>query len=157
ASAIYHLTKASPETIMWLRRFDHAAIYMMIAGTYTPFLYNVMDDDRRWLLLVVIWVAAIAGAIYKLLFLREGGFLSLVCYVATACLGVFVLPQAFAILPPSATALIIAGCVFYVIGVFVFGLEKPNFHPYFGHHELWHMLVLIGTAFHFAVILRYIV
>lgn len=157
ASATFHLTKASDAVLLWLKRVDHAAIYLMIAGTYTPFLYNVLDSNLRWWLLAVVWLLATAGAVYKLLFLQHSGLVSLLYYVAMGCVGILVAPQAFRVLPTGAIILILLGGTFYLAGAVIFGLEKPNFHRHFGHHEIWHLLVLAGSFAHFAAILFYIV
>lgn len=156
ASATFHLTKASDNILLWLRRLDHAAIYLMIAGTYTPFIYNVLDSSLRWWLLAVVWLLAAAGIAYKLLFLNDSGLISLICYVAVGCVGLLVVPQTVSALPVGAIILIISGGAFYLVGAVIFGLEKPNFHRYFGHHELWHIFVLGGSLMHFAAILFYI-
>ena len=66
ASAVYHLANGSERKILWLRRLDHAAIYILIAGTYTPFCYNVLDGHLRWLMLGLVWGLAIIGVLYKL-------------------------------------------------------------------------------------------
>ena len=89
ASAIFHLIKTSDEKLLWLRRFDHAAIYVLIAGTYTPLFYNLLDGSFRWWLLVIVWIAALAGAAYKLFFLQDSGLLSLACYVIVGSIGIF--------------------------------------------------------------------
>jgi hemolysin III len=156
ASATFHLTKTSPEKLLWLRRFDHAAIYLLIAGTYTPLFYNVLEDSLRWWLLVIVWVVALAGAAYKLFFLKDSGLLSLACYVIVGSIGVVSAPQTLKALPSGAIILIAIGVIFYLIGVVIFGLEKPNFYRHFGHHEIWHLLVMAGSFVHFIAILLYI-
>jgi hemolysin III len=156
ASATFHLTKTSAEKLLWLRRFDHAAIYLLIAGTYTPLFYNVLDGSLRWWLLIIVWIAALAGAVYKLFFLEDSGLLSLACYVLVGCIGVVSAPQTLRVLPAGAIILIAIGVIFYLIGVVVFGLEKPNFYHHFGHHELWHLLVMGGSSVHFIAIVLYI-
>ena len=109
ASATFHLTKASDGMLLWLRRLDHAAIYLMIAGTYTPFIYNVLDSSLRWWLLAVVWLLAAAGIAYKLLFLEDSGLISLICYVAVGCVGVLFAPQTLSVLPFGAFVLIVMG------------------------------------------------
>ncbi|MBZ0280662.1 MAG: hemolysin III family protein [Anaerolineae bacterium] len=157
ASAVYHLANGSEHMILWLRRIDHAAIYILIAGTYTPFCYNVLDGHFRWLMLGLVWGLAIVGVLYKLLFLNDGGYLSLIFYVAMGWVGIIALPEALRLLPPSVIVLILSGGALYMIGAVIFGIEKPNLHPYFGHHEIWHLLVLGGSAFHFVAVLRCVV
>lgn len=154
ASAVYHLANGSERLILWLRRLDHAAIYLLIAGTYTPFCYNVLDGNLRWLMLILVWGLAVVGVCYKLLFLRDGSYLSLIFYVAMGWVGIIALPEALRLLPISVIVLILSGGAMYMIGAVIFGLEKPNFHPHFGHHEIWHLLVLGGSAFHFVAVLR---
>jgi hemolysin III len=156
ASALFHLTKASDGKLLWLRRFDHAAIYVMIAGTYTPLFYNVLDDSLRWWMLASVWGIALAGTIYKLCFLRDSGLPSLVTYVLIGCIGLISAPQTLRVLPAGAVLLIAAGGICYLTGVVIFGLEKPNFHRHFGHHEIWHLLVMAGSLVHFVAILVYI-
>ncbi|MEO8609802.1 MAG: hemolysin III family protein [Chloroflexota bacterium] len=156
ASATFHLIKTTPEKLLWLRRFDHAAIYLLIAGTYTPLFYNLLEGSFRWWLLVVVWIVALAGAAYKLFFLQDSGLLSLACYVIVGSIGVVSIPQTLRVLPSGAIILIAIGVFFYLIGVVVFGLEKPNFYRYFGYHEIWHLLVMAGSFIHFIAILLYI-
>jgi len=156
ASATFHLTKTSPGKLLWLRRFDHAAIYVMIAGTYTPLFYNLLEGSMRWWLLVIVWLVALGGTAYKLLFLNDSGLLSLACYVIVGCIGLISAPQTLRVLPLDAILLIAIGASFYLIGVVVFGLEKPNFYQHFGHHEIWHLLVMAGSFVHFIAILIYI-
>ncbi len=158
ASTTFHLVKGSERTVLFLRRLDHAAIYVMIAGTYTPIIYNVLPGMWRWHMLLLIWGLAVTGIVYKLLFLRGNrNHLSTLLYVAMGWLAVFVLPHAFHLLPSGALALIFAGGAVYSVGAVVFALEKPNFHRWFGHHELWHLFVLGGSALHFTAILLYVV
>ncbi len=156
ASATFHLTKASEKVLLWLRRFDHAAIYGMIAGTYTPILYTMLDGGWRWGMLALIWGMAGLGAIYKLFFLRHGGWFSLIFYVLMGWIGVIALPQAAPNLTAIFIALMVAGGSLYMLGAVIFGIQKPNFHPHFGHHEIWHLCVLGGSALHFAAILLHI-
>lgn len=156
ASATFHLTKASEQALLWLRRFDHAAIYGMIAGTYTPILYTMLDGGWRWGMLALVWGLAALGATYKLLFLHNGGLFSLLCYVGLGWVGVIALPQAAPNLTVLFIALIVAGGLIYMLGALIFRIQKPNFHPHFGHHEIWHVCVLAGSAFHFAAILLHI-
>jgi hemolysin III len=157
-SATFHLTRASENILMWLRRLDHAAIYTGIAGTYTPFVYVALHGTTRWLLLGLVWGLAAIGVIYKLFFLKGRNSLwSLAFYVAMGWVGLLALPQGLAALPFGAVALLVAGGLVYSIGAIIFGLQRPNFHPLFGHHELWHLFVLGGSALHFAAVAHYIV
>jgi hemolysin III len=157
-SATFHLTRAPDNVLLWLRRFDHAAIYTGIAGTYTPFAYVALTGATRWLLLGLVWGLALVGVVYKLFFLKGGNSRwSLAFYLAMGWVGLLALPQGLAALPFGAVILLVAGGLVYSIGAVIFGLQRPNLHPCFGHHELWHLFVLGGSALHFAAVARYIV
>ena len=158
ASALMHLSFGSPRKLDRLRALDHAAINLLIAGTYTPFVYNVLTGSWRWGLLAAIWSLAVFGMAYKLLFAdRYHGHLSTISYVAMGWLAVIVLPQAITLLPWGALVLIVGGGVVYSLGAVVFALRKPNLHPLFGAHELWHLFVLGGSLLHFIAVVIYVV
>jgi hemolysin III len=162
ASSALHLVKASPSTIQFLRRLDHAAIYLLIAGTYTPITYHVFSGGWRWGILSIIWAMAVAGVVFKLSFLNEsgrvsGGHWSTLGYVAMGWVGVIAIPELINMMPLGAAVLIIGGGLFYSIGAIIFALEKPNFHAQFGFHEIWHIFVLIGSGFHFFAVAIYMV
>ncbi|MCB9451419.1 MAG: hemolysin III family protein [Anaerolineaceae bacterium] len=152
ASATLHLTRGTQRVMFWLRRLDHAAIYLLIAGTYTPIVYMVLTGQWRWGTLVLMWGAAVAGVVYKLLFLKKDGWLSLLFYIGMGCLGLVSLPQAVGVMPGDAAVLIALGGAVYIAGALIFGFKRPNPHPLFGHHEIWHLFVLGGSAFHYAAI-----
>ncbi len=152
ASATLHLTRGTARVLLWLRRLDHAAIYLLIAGTYTPILYMVLTGAWRWGTLALVWGAAVAGILYKLLFLKQDGWMSLLIYIGMGFLGTISLPQAVGVLPGDAAILIALGGGIYLAGALIFGFKRPNPLPYFGHHEIWHLFVLGGSAFHFAAI-----
>jgi hemolysin III len=153
ASAALHLPIVSDATRVWLNRIDHAAIYSMIAGTYTPLIYNVLTDDRlKWGSLWLIWTLALVGIIYKLFLYKNRLRLSTLMYVGMGWLGVFLLPHALQLMSPVAVMLVVAGGIVYSIGAVIFAIQKPNFHRHFGHHELWHLFVLAGCALHFVAV-----
>ena len=158
ASTVMHLSYGSPRLQDWLRSLDHAAIYLLIAGTYTPICYNVLTGTWRWGMLGLIWLLALGGIIYKLATRhRAHTALSTAFYVAMGWAALLVLPRALELLPLGALLLIVAGGVIYSLGAVVFATRRPNFHPQFGHHEVWHLFVLAGFALHFAAILFYVV
>lgn len=154
SSAALHLIKAGEPIRRWLRRADHASIYVMIAGTYTPFCYHVLTNEGwRWGILGTVWILAAAGVAYKLFFWNKDSHLSTVLYVLMGWLGVVLAPQFLQVVPSPILWLLIGGGVTYSIGAVVFALEKPNFHRHFGFHELWHVFVLAGSILHFVAVL----
>ncbi len=149
ASAIYHLSHGSETKLLWLERVDHAAIYLLIAGCYTPICLTVIAGEWRWILLISVWMLAVIGVVYKLLFLTRPGIFSLLYYMLMAAIVLFAPPDVIAMIPREAIIFLAASGIVFVIGAIVFGLEKPNPHPLIGHHELWHLFVMTGSALHF--------
>jgi hemolysin III len=156
ASTTYHLVKGSQNVQDWLRSLDHAAIYLLIAGTYTPFCYNLLTNGWRWGMLGLVWALALVGIIYKVGFRHHShSRVSTALYVGMGWLAVIALPQIVERLAPGALALIVAGGLVYTLGAVIYALRRPNFHRYFGHHELWHLFVLGGSTLHFVAVLLY--
>ncbi len=153
ASTALHLTKCSERVRNWLTRADHAAIYVMIAGTYTPFCYNVLSNGWRWGIISVIWALALAGVLYKLFIYKKDSPFSTLTYIAMGWLAVVLFPQALHMFPSPVLWLIVGGGVTYSVGAVVYATKKPNFHRWFGFHELWHIFVLVGSTLHFVAVL----
>lgn len=156
ASFIMHSYIGDRKIIKWLIRLDHAAIFLMIAGTYTPIVYAMSQGTWRWTLLGVIWVIAIAGATWKLLTWDEDSIWQTLSYFSTMLVAFVMLPDVITKLPTMGVSLLVLGGLFYIIGTIVFVLEKPNLHEHFGFHEIWHIFVLLGASTHFVAIAWYI-
>lgn len=145
ASACYHMTpweQARPT----LRRLDHAAIFLKIAGTYTP-LAVLVGGAFSWSVLAVVWMVALGGAVAKLLFWREPGRLGLAAYLALGWLGVLLLWPLAAALPGPAVLLAALGGVLYTLGVAFFSWESLRFS-----NAIWHGFVLLASGCFFAAI-----
>ena len=157
ASSAYHLTKGSQSLQDWLRSLDHAAIYLLIAGTYTPFCYNILSGGWRWGMLGLVWALALVGIIYKIALRRHShSQVSTALYVGMGWLALLILPRIIETLAPGALALLVAGGLVYTFGAVIYALRRPNFHRHFGHHELWHLFVLGGSALHYLAVLFYL-
>src|SRR5262245_14398101 len=102
ASAAYHLIKTSPARELWLRRLDHTAIFLLIAGTYTPFCITVLTGTWRWGMLITFWSLATLGIAFKLLFIKAPRWLSVIIYVAMGWLGAVGVSQLIQALPMAA-------------------------------------------------------
>lgn len=153
ASAAYHRLGRSPASQRWLRRIDHATIYVLIAGTYTPVCLLVLSGAWRWSLLVAVWAAAAVGVAMKLvrfdLSQRWGSFL----YGAMGGAVVVVLPQLVSRLPLRVFGLLAAGGLVYTVGAVVLATRRPNPYPrVFGYHEVWHCMVVVAGVCHWAVV-----
>jgi len=156
ASALLHLIKASERVTRLLDRFDHAAIYILVAGSYTAVGYNLLTGGWRWGLLGAVWAAAVAGVVYKLFFFRQDSHWSTIMYVAMGWMAVIAAPEMARLLSPVALALLIGGGVIYTVGAIFYALDKPTIRPIFGYHEVWHLFVMTASALHFALVLVFI-
>ncbi|MBN2387404.1 MAG: hemolysin III family protein [Anaerolineales bacterium] len=153
ASATYHLTRARPKVIEILRKIDHSAIYLLIAGTYTPFCLNILSGTWRWGLLAVIWTIAAIGILVKVFYIRAPRWLSAGFYVLMGWLGLIAAPQ-LAVLPAVSLTWLVIGGVVYTLGAVVYATRTLNFVPgKFGFHEVWHIFVLVGALAHFVAVM----
>jgi hemolysin III len=157
ASTLYHLLAVSDRSLRALRTLDHIAIYFLIAGTYTPIALVTLHGALGWALLAAVWLIAVAGIPFKLFFLDAPVWVSTASYLAMGYLAlVAVVPLARAV---SVTGLLwlMAGGLAYTIGAVIYSRQRPDPFPgRFGHHEIWHLLVLAGSACHFAFMVYHV-
>jgi hemolysin III len=157
ASALYHLLPVSPAATARLRRLDHMAIFILIAGTYTPVCVLALEGGWRAGLLGLIWTLALCGVALKLLWMEAPRWLSVGVYLAMGWLAVIAASAIFRAIPYGGIAWILGGGLVYSTGALIYALKRPNLVPgVFGFHELWHLFVLAGSACHFWAMLRYI-
>jgi len=157
ASALYHLLPLSPSGVARLRRLDHMTIFVLIAGTYTPFCLLALDGGWRWGLLGLIWSLALCGVLLKALWMDAPRWLSVVLYLGMGWIAVIATPALLRAVPPGGIIWVLAGGLVYSAGALVYGLKRPNLVPgVFGFHEVWHLFVLAGSACHFWAVLRYV-
>lgn len=157
SSALYHLRKTSPEGLKKLRKLDHSAIYLSIAGTYTPICLHFFTGFWQWGLFSVIWSIAIAGIIFKLFFINAPRWLSTALYLAMGWIALAAIKEMLATMPAGALLWLLAGGVFYTVGAVVYALKKPNFfNGKFGFHELWHVFVILGAFSHYMLVALFI-
>ena len=145
-SAAYNLTP--PSHLKWLlRRFDHSAIYFLIAGTYTPLLPYLPDATQSWTLGLVTWLGAAFGVLVKFLFPGRFDRLAILVYLALGWVGVTAASAFMQVLPPQVLSLIIAGGILYTAGVIFHIWDQLKFH-----NAIWHGSVTAAAACHFAAI-----
>jgi hemolysin III len=156
ASTLYHTLPVSERPLRALRTLDHIAIYFLIAGTYTPIAIITLNGRLGWALLATVWVIAMAGIPFKLLFLDAPVWLSTAIYLAMGYLAlVAVVPLARAV-SLGGLLWLFAGGIAYTVGAIIYSCRRPDPLPWFGHHEIWHILVLIGSACHFAFMVYHV-
>jgi hemolysin III len=157
ASALYHLLPLSPAGVARLRRVDHISIFLLIAGTYTPFCLLALDGSWRVGLLGLIWGLALCGILLKLLWMEAPRWLSVALYLGMGWVAVIAAPALFRAVPAGGMAWVLVGAVVYSAGALVYGLKRPNPVPgVFGFHELWHLFVMAGSGCHFWAVLGFI-
>lgn len=150
ASTWYH-SVLDPRWKRWLRVFDHACIYLLIAGTYTPFTLIGLRGSWGWTLFGIVWGLALAGVVLKVFFVGRWPWLSTAVYLAMGWLAVIATGPVVAALPPGGLLWLIAGGLAYTSGVLFYVWKSL---PY--HHAIWHCFVLAGTACHFVAVYVYV-
>jgi len=151
ASTLYHGIP-SPRRKRALRIFDHCAIYLLIAGTYTPFLLVNLRGGWGWSLLGIVWGFAMAGIVFKFRFVDHFPFLSTVIYLLMGWLAVIALKPLLAAVPASGLLWLLAGGLLYTLGVVFYGWKRL---PY--NHVIWHLFVLAGSTCHYVAVLYSVV
>ena len=147
ASATYNLWPAQRPAKQWLRRLDHAAIFIMIAATYTPFAANRLAPPAGTIILAAIWLCASVGIALKLLFPRRFELVSLALYIAMGWMIVTVLKPLAASVAAVDFWLLIAGGLVYSAGIGFYVVERIPFHK-----AIWHAFVLVAAVLHFTAI-----
>jgi len=157
ASATYHLVRAKPHVMVWLRRLDHAAIYFLIAGSYTPVCSHFFSGFWQKGLLYIVWGMALVGAAVKIFTVRAPRWITAGIYLVMGWICIFAIREMLQSMPPAALAWLIAGGLFYSVGAVVYIAEKPDFFPgLFGFHELWHIFVILGALCHYILVAVFI-
>jgi hemolysin III len=145
-SALYHIGNWQHTKKRVLRALDHANIFILIAGTYTPLCFNILSGWVRVTLLIVIWSLALVGVGLTLFTLKFPRWLSTVLYILMGWVAVAAFPAFLSVLPWTAVGTLILGGVLYTLGAVVYALRKPDPLPkIFGFHEIFHLFVIAGS------------
>ena len=158
ASATYHLVVSSDKVISFLRWLDHAMIFLLIAGSYTPFCLIALKGVTGWVLFSIIITIAIVGISFKLIWFNCPRWLSTSIYVLMGWIAVFLMGPLKIALSTQGLSLLIIGGVFYTIGAVIYA-TKPNFlkSKYLGFHEIFHIFIMLGTLTHFLCVFKYVI
>jgi hemolysin III len=150
ASTLYHSFQ-HPRVKQVFKKFDHASIYLLIAGTYTPFLVIGIQGTWGWALLVIIWSLALIGISFKTFFIHRFKMVSVLTYILMGWLCIVALNEMLANIPIGGLIWLAAGGIFYTVGVIFYASKRI---PY--THAVWHLFVLAGSICHFFAILFYL-
>ncbi len=151
ASTVYHSVR-SRRVKRVMRILDHSAIFLLIAGTYTPFTLVNMRGAWGWSLFGVVWGLAVAGIVFKVWFVEHFPIASTIVYLAMGWLAVVAVKPVLAMVPPAGIVWLVAGGLMYTAGVGFFAWEKL---PY--HHAIWHVFVIGGSVCHYCAVLSSVV
>lgn len=157
ASTVYHGIKASPTVISWLRKVDHAMIFVLIAGTYTPFCLIPLRDSIGIPLLITIWAIAISGISFKLIWFKCPRIISTLLYIGMGWIIVFVFSPLQAHVATAGLIFLTLGGVIYTLGGIIYAI-KPKFldFKHIGFHEIFHLFILAGSLCHFIAVYFYV-
>jgi hemolysin III len=150
ASTLYHSFQY-PRVKQVFKKFDHASIYLLIAGTYTPFLVVAIQGVWGWALLVIIWSLALIGISFKAFFIHRFKTVSVITYILMGWLCIVALNQMLTSIPIGGLIWLAAGGIFYTVGVIFYAMKNV---PY--THAVWHVFVLAGSICHFFAVLLYL-
>ena len=151
SSAIYHFA-VDEKKRHWYKKLDHTAIYYLIAGTYTPFLAIAIPTPKAHYLLIALWVIALIGTLFKLVFIHRFQKISLIAYLVMGWLAVLVIDDMQRFLKPECLKLLIIGGLAYTVGALFYALKRVRYT-----HAIWHFFVLIGTGLQFLAIYLYVI
>jgi hemolysin III len=155
-SALYHRVTWSARARAWMRRLDHSMIFVLIAGTYTPFAVLVLDGTLAQAILIVVWAGALGGIVLNLVWITAPRWLIAAVYVALGWVAVAAMPALTDKIGASGVALLMGGGLLYTAGAVIYATKRPDPSPQvFGYHEIFHALVVAAAAAHFAVVAFY--
>jgi len=156
-SALYHRVTWRPAVRRWMRRLDHAAIYLLIVGTYTPFGLLALSGVWRWTVLPIVWGGALAAILLKLAWVDGPQWLSAAIGIGLGWVGIVALPQLWEHAGAPGVALLLVGGMLYTLGAVVYAFRRPDPLPaVFGYHELFHALVIAAAACQYAAVASFV-
>lgn len=157
ASTLYHWVVARASVIAFFRRLDHSMIFVLIAGSYTPFCLISMNNQAGWTLFGIVSAAALLGIVFKMAWFTCPRWLSTALYLLMGWMAVFVFSPLASSMETGGLVLLVAGGVFYTIGGIIYGL-KPSCMQFgqMGFHEIFHVFILLGSLAHFWSVFLYV-
>lgn len=155
-SGWYHSIQGSQERIKFWKKMDHTMIFILIAGTYTPFCLLGLPESLGYLILGIIWGIAIVGSLMMIFWIDMPRWLNTSLYILMGWTCIFCIVPLYYNLARPAFILLAAGGIFYTIGGIIYGLKKPNLTKSFGFHELFHIFCILGSMCHFLAVYNYL-
>jgi hemolysin III len=157
-SALYHRITWSPRVRPWMRRLDHAGIYLLIAGSYTPVGLLTLSGTLRTVVLAVVWSGVALAIAVKFVWVDAPKWLSVVIAIVLGWIGVAAMPQVWTHAGPAAVVLLAAGGIAYTAGAIVYARRRPDPVPQvFGYHELFHAHTLVAVSCQYVAIAFFVI
>ena len=157
SSASYHLVPWSHRLRRVMKRIDHSMIFVLIAGTYTPFFLIVLDYAWGIPMLAAVWTLAGAGVLLKVFRPDAPRWLGVILYIGLGWIGIVPAAQVIPAMPAAALVWLLVGGLLYSTGALIYGARRPNPFPrIFGFHEVFHLFVVVGSVIHFVVVAAYL-
>ena len=157
ASATYHMVISKDSVIAFLRKIDHSMIFVLIAGSYTPYCLISLNGVAGWTLFGIITAVAVSGILFKMIWFKCPRWLSTSIYIVMGWMVVFVVAPLSEVLNSAGVFLLVAGGILYTIGGIIYAI-KPDFlrSKYLGFHEIFHIFILLGSLSHFLSVYMYV-
>lgn len=158
ASATYHLVVSSDNVIAFLRKIDHSMIFILIAGSYTPFCLIGLKGIIGWITFSVISTIAIFGVLFKMIWFNCPRWISTSIYIGMGWISIFIIVPLYNSIALGGIALLVLGGILYTIGAVIYGL-KPRALKFknLGFHEIFHIFILLGSLAHFFAVFKYVI
>lgn len=155
-SGFYHLVYTTDTILAKLRKLDHSMIFILIAGSYTPFCMLSLTGAWKWSIISIVWGLAIIGITLKMFWINMPRWLSTGFYIGMGWIALFALKPLYTSLSLGGFFFLLLGGVMYTVGGIIYATKKPNFSPEFGFHEIFHIFVLLGSFCHYWAIFKYV-
>ena len=157
ASALYHIPNWTPSRRAWLRRLDHAGIYCLIAGTYTPVGLLALRGAWQTVVLAIVWSGCAAAIFIRLFWISAHKWLSAVVAISLGWVGIVAMPEIYFRAGLACVLLILAGGLLYSVGAVIYASRRPDpFPAVFGYHEIFHLMIVVAVALQYGAIAFYV-
>ncbi len=156
-SGIYHAIDATKKkTIRMMKKLDHSMIFVLIAGSYSPFCLYVLPKKIGIPVFTILWIIAAIGIVLKIVWINMPRMLSTALYIAMGWFALFVIEELYVNLPSRAFFLLVLGGIFYTIGGIIYAFKKPNFKNW-SFHDIFHIFTMLGSLAHFLLVFLYLI
>lgn len=156
SSSLYHAFKKRENEISFWRKLDHFAIFIMIAGSYTPVCYFYLSGYWRWIVIIIQWSLVFCGFFFKFYYLKAPRYLYTIIYLIMGWSGIIPIKQFLQTMPFNSIMFLFMGGLSFTIGAVFYMIKKPKI-KYFGFHEIFHLFILLGGFFHYLLVYNAII